>query len=76
MSLPRPQIEAARKAVRDGRATSVSAYVSDALAQRQREESLADLAAAWVAEDGKPSDEAYAWADAALDDGDQRPADR
>lgn len=43
VSLPDEQVEAARRAVAQGRAPSVSAYVSAALAQHQERESLRQL---------------------------------
>lgn len=66
VSLPPEQVVAAKRAVAEGRATSVSAYVSEAMAMREREESLSDLVTEWLAEDGKPGPEAYAWADRVL----------
>ncbi len=66
VSLPEPQIAAAKQAVREGRAASVSAYVSEALARCQQDDDLADLVAEWTAKDGVPSLEDYAWADAVL----------
>ncbi len=66
VSLPLPQIDAAKQAVREGRAASVSSYVSEALARRQQDDALADLVAEWMAEDGIPSSDEYAWADAVL----------
>jgi Arc/MetJ-type ribon-helix-helix transcriptional regulator len=66
VSLPVKQIDAARQAVREGRAASVSSYVSEALARRQQDDALAHLVAGWMAEDGVPSDDDYVWADAVL----------
>ncbi|HSZ69417.1 MAG TPA: ribbon-helix-helix domain-containing protein [Solirubrobacteraceae bacterium] len=76
VSLPQEQVEAMREAVARGDAKSVSGYVSaalrDALARdgveqdQEGEDSLAELVAELIAEHGKPSAEAYAWADAAL----------
>ena len=43
VSLPDEQVEAARAAVAEGRAPSVSAYVSQALARRSVEEELLQL---------------------------------
>jgi Arc/MetJ-type ribon-helix-helix transcriptional regulator len=43
VSLPDDQVEAARAAVAEGRAPSVSAYVSEALARRSAEDELLDL---------------------------------
>jgi len=66
VSLPVPLIDAAKQAVREGRAASVSSYVAEALARRQQEDALADLVAEWIVEDGYPSAVDYAWADAVL----------
>ncbi len=66
VSLPDELVQAARQAVADGRATSVSAFVAAAMADRERIESLAALVADIIAEDGEPSSEDYAWADRAL----------
>lgn len=66
ISLPDEQVAAAKQAVRDGRASSVSAFISRALDHRLAEYTLADVAAAWIAEDGEPSAEDYAWADEVL----------
>jgi len=78
VSLPQEQVEQVREAVARGEAASVSGYVSaaltDALASArrgleqdgEREDGLAQLVAELIAEHGKPSVEAYAWADAAL----------
>jgi len=66
VSLPVPQIDAVKQAVREGRAASVSSYVSEALVRRQQEDALADLVAGWIAEDGVPSEEDYAWAEGVL----------
>lgn len=66
VSLPQAQIAAAKRAVREGRARSVSAYVSEAVALREQEETLAALVDEWVAEDGPPSPADYAWADGVL----------
>jgi hypothetical protein len=53
-------------------AASVSGYISAALADafasadHEREDGLAELVADLIAEHGKPSAEAYAWADKVL----------
>ncbi len=72
ISLPREQAEQAREAVARGEASSVSSYVSAALAAVSPssavadEDTLADLVADMIAEHGQPSPEAYAWADEVL----------
>lgn len=69
ISLPPEQVEQARGAVQRGEASSVSGYISAALAAvapsiaAGEEDTLADLVADMIAEDGVPSPEAYAWAD-------------
>ncbi len=66
ISLPDEQVSAARQAVKDGRAASVSALVSEALADKLQVDTLAALVADIIAEDGPPSPEDYAWAEQAL----------
>lgn len=66
VSLPDEQVAAARKAVAEGRAASVSAYVAEALAQRRADEDLAELLDDLDAEYGAPAAEHYAWARRAL----------
>jgi Arc/MetJ-type ribon-helix-helix transcriptional regulator len=72
ISLPPEQTEQARAAVARGEAPNVSQYISGALAAvappaaTAEEETLADLVADMIAEDGAPSPEAYAWADQVL----------
>jgi hypothetical protein len=62
ITLPPEQLERVKLAVRRGRATSVSAYIAGALAQQDREESLADLVRDLIAEHGKPTRKETAWA--------------
>jgi len=52
--------------VNEGRAPSVSAYVARALERQGDADSLGELVAVMRAEDGHPSADDYAWADAAL----------
>lgn len=54
VTLPGELVEAARSAVQEGRATSVSAYVAGALAQRVRLDDLDALLAEMLAETGGP----------------------
>jgi Arc/MetJ-type ribon-helix-helix transcriptional regulator len=71
ISLPAEQVEQARAAVARGQAASVSSYISSALAavpppmseDDEDGDSLAKLVADMQAEFGRPSPEAYAWAD-------------
>lgn len=66
VTLPPEQVKAAKLAVKEGRAPSVSAYVSAALAQREESDGLVALIAEMTAEVGEPSEEDYAWARQAL----------
>jgi Arc/MetJ-type ribon-helix-helix transcriptional regulator len=66
VSLPDELVAAARRAVGEGRAPSVSAYVASALARQVRQDDLAALVAEMRAEHGAPSADDYAWADEVL----------
>jgi Arc/MetJ-type ribon-helix-helix transcriptional regulator len=66
VSLPDEQVAAARAAVQAGQVPSVSAYVSQALAQRTANEELLAMLDADDAELGPPAAEQYAWARRAL----------
>lgn len=77
ISLPPEQEEQARAAVSRGEASSVSNYISRALATLEskqdeaEQDTLAHLVADILAEDGEPGPEAYAWADRVLGLGDK-----
>ena len=72
ISLPKEQAEQVREAVARGDAASVSGYISAALAAVMAapangdNDTLANLVADMIAEDGPPSAEAYEWADKVL----------
>jgi Arc/MetJ-type ribon-helix-helix transcriptional regulator len=72
ISLPQEQAAQVRDAVARGEASSVSGYISAALAAvavptaREDDDTLADLVADMIAEHGRPGPEAYAWADEVL----------
>ncbi len=66
VSLPPGLVKAAKRAVKEGRAPSMSAYVAEALARQQRVDSLASLLEELVAQHGEPSPDDYAWAKRAL----------
>ena len=66
VTLPPELVSAARRAVRQGRAASVSAYVAESMALRGREDTLRQLLDEMDAEYGPPSPEALAWADHVL----------
>ncbi len=66
ISLPDEQVSAARRAVAEGRAASVSSYIAQALADRDEYAELAELLADMAVEQGPPTDEDRAWARRAL----------
>lgn len=66
ISLPDELAEEARRAVREGRSASVSAYIAASLAETARTRSITALVADMRAEDGTPSEEDYEWARRAL----------
>lgn len=67
VSLPDEQVAAARQAVAEGRARSVSAYVSAALGDYAREHTLDWIIADMVAEIGEPSAEDTAYVDGQIE---------
>ena len=54
VSLPKQVVDGARRAVRSGRAKSVSAYVADALEEKVKLDDLAQLLDEMLAESGGP----------------------
>lgn len=66
VSLPDDLVVVARLAVAEGRATSVSAFVADALEEHGRYADLTSLLAEMAAEAGPPTAEDRAWARQAL----------
>lgn len=66
VSLPDDLVEQARHAVVEGRATSVSAYVAEALRAHGGGESLSAILDDLDAQHGAPSAELLAWADRQL----------
>jgi Arc/MetJ-type ribon-helix-helix transcriptional regulator len=75
VSLPDDQVAAARTAVAEGRAPSVSAYVSEALARRSIEDELLQLLDEDEASGTPSTDEHRAWARQALGVDQPPPAD-
>ena len=67
VSLPDHLVAEARAAVAEGRATSVSAYVAQAMDEKSRRRTLAEVLDDLDAEFGAPSDAATERADRALD---------
>lgn len=66
VSLPTDRVTEARQAVAEGRAASVSGYISEALARAARIDSLDALLDDLDRELEPPTDDDYAWADRAL----------
>ncbi len=63
VTLPPERLAEAKRAVAEGRATSVSAYVADAMAAHGEREGLRLYVDALIEEFGKPTAADYAWAD-------------
>ena len=66
MTVPPAALEAAERDVADGKAASVSAWVSEAMEAKARRESLRDLLAEIRAEIGPATREETEWARAVL----------
>ena len=66
VSLPDEQVDSIRRAVEQGRAVSVSGFISAAGARAEREDSLAQLLDDLDRELGEVSADDLAWADKAL----------
>ena len=67
MTLPQELVVAARSAVREGRAASVSAYVAEAMAQRAAADDLDAMLTEMLANTGGPmTDGEREWADQQL----------
>jgi Arc/MetJ-type ribon-helix-helix transcriptional regulator len=66
ITLPQQQIATARQAVAEGRAPSVSEYISQAIARRAADEELAATLATVHAGGGSPTSADRAWARHAL----------
>lgn len=66
ITLPPEQLARAKRAVRSGRAESVSAYIVRALVEQDRESQLQALVDDLVSQYGEPTAEEKAWAKRAL----------
>jgi hypothetical protein len=66
ITLPEEELVKVHRAIRDGRADSVSGYIARALADNARQESLRDLVRDLIAEHGKPTQQEKKWAKRAL----------
>lgn len=62
VSIPEETLRTVKRAVREGEAPSISAYVSDALAEKAARYDLQDLLDEWDRELGPPGPEAMEWA--------------
>lgn len=62
VSVPEELVAEVRREVREGRASSVSAYVTEALRERTKKNTLQELLDEWDRELGPPGPEAVAWA--------------
>ena len=62
ITLPPEQLARAKRAVRSGRAESVSAYIVRALVQQDREAELQALVDDLVSQHGEPTAQENAWA--------------
>jgi Arc/MetJ-type ribon-helix-helix transcriptional regulator len=67
VSLPSRAAESARRAVKQGRAPSVSAYIAAAIEEQEKRASLDELLDKWLEESGGPPNAAERrWADRVL----------
>ena len=66
ITLPEEQLARVHRAVRAGRADSVSGYITRALAEQDRQESLRDLIKDLIAQHGEPTQQEIIWAKRAL----------
>jgi Arc/MetJ-type ribon-helix-helix transcriptional regulator len=62
ITLPEEQLARVNRAVRAGRADSVSGYITQALAEQEREESLRTLVRDLIAQHGMPTQQDKKWA--------------
>jgi Arc/MetJ-type ribon-helix-helix transcriptional regulator len=66
ITLPEGRLAEIRRAVRAGKAESVSGYIARALEEQEQRESLRGLLSELIAEHGEPSSEEVEWAKRAL----------
>ena len=62
ISLPEKQLARVQRAVRAGKADSVSGYIARVLAEQERRESLRDVMNDLIAQHGEPKKEDVQWA--------------
>src|SRR6266545_4600147 len=63
VSIPEELLSQVQRAVHEGEAPSVSAYVTDAIRDRTKKQTLQELLDEWDRELGPPGPEAVAWAE-------------
>jgi hypothetical protein len=66
ITLPKEELAKVHRAVRAGRADSVSGYIARVLTENARQESLRDLVRDLIAEHGEPTQQEKKWAKRAL----------
>lgn len=66
VSLPDEVAADAKRAVSEGRAPSVSAYVASAIANQREQDTLDELITQMEADGGSPSADAFEWAQAVV----------
>lgn len=66
ISLPKEQLARVHREIRAGRADSVSGYITQVLAEREKRESLRVLLRDLIAQHGEPAAEDFRWAKRAL----------
>ena len=66
ISLPKEQLARVHREIRAGRADSVSGYITQVLAEREKRESLRVLLRDLIAQHGEPTAEDFRWAKRAL----------
>jgi len=71
ITLPAEQLTRVKRAVRDGRAESVSAYITRAVIDQGREETLTDLLSELIQKHGPPTKKEREWARRVLERGRQ-----
>lgn len=76
VSLPDHLVEQARRAVEEGKAASVSAYVAEALQEKLDREPVGDFFEMFDKKWGPPTEEHYKWAREQLDRADREMAEK
>ncbi|MDP4013861.1 MAG: hypothetical protein U0990_07510 [Candidatus Nanopelagicales bacterium] len=66
VSLPDELVLEAQRAVEQGRADNVSAYVARAMSQQREDDTLTELVSQMRSSGGEPTPEDYAWASQVL----------